>query len=98
MARSSTARRYTAEFKKDAVALLRSSGRPICVVAKELGVTDTSLGAWARNDPGTPKPGAGAQTQAEKEEDVRLRKRIRELETEIEILKRFTSYWVRTNN
>jgi len=43
-----TNRRYSDEFKADAVALLRRSGRPICEVARELGVTDTSLGTWAR--------------------------------------------------
>ena len=39
-----TQRRYTAQFKRDAVALWKASGRPIVEVAKELGVTDSSLG------------------------------------------------------
>jgi transposase len=47
MPKAASARRYTDEFKKDAVALLRSSGRPIREVAKQLGVSDTSLSAWA---------------------------------------------------
>jgi len=47
-AKRPTNRRYSDEFKADAVALLRRSGRPICEVARELGVTDTSLGTWAR--------------------------------------------------
>jgi hypothetical protein len=32
---------------------------------------------------------------SEREEELVLRRRIRELEQEIEILKRFTSYWVK---
>jgi transposase len=44
MAKATSARRYTDEFKKDAVALLRSSGRPIKEVAGQLGISDTSLG------------------------------------------------------
>ncbi|EQD33140.1 transposase IS3/IS911 family protein, partial [mine drainage metagenome] len=76
-----------------AVALLKSSGRPIVEVAKEIGVTDTTLGTWARE--ATKAATDGHMTDAEKEEAVRLRKRIRELETEIDILKRFTAYWVK---
>ena len=41
-------KRYSGEFKRDAVALLRSSGRPIAQVAKELGVSDVTLASWAR--------------------------------------------------
>ena len=33
--------------------------------------------------------------KAELEEQRRLRKRIKELEEEVEILKRFTAYWVK---
>lgn len=99
MAKRPTSRRYTEEFKRDAVALLRSSGRPIADVARELGVTDTSLGNWAReaakND--SPERRAAAEEAAvEAREAARLRKRVRELEDEIEILKRFTAYWVRS--
>lgn len=87
---SARSRRYTAEFKRDAVALYRSSGKTVTEVAKQLGVTDTSLGNWVRAD-GGPVDDSEAETAAE---NVALRRRIRELETEIEILKRFTAYWV----
>ena len=87
---SARSRRYSDEFKRDAVALYRSSGKTITEVAKQLGVTDTSLGNWVRAD---------AESVDEVEADaaaeaVVLRRRIRELETEIDILKRFTAYWV----
>jgi transposase len=96
MGRGATTRRYTPEFKRDAVALLRSSGRPIAEVARELGITDTSLGAWAREEAMMSNNGdMKQQTDSDKQEADRLRKRIRELETEIDILKRFTAYWVR---
>ncbi len=84
-------RRHSEEFKADAVALVRKSGRPVAQVAKELGVDDSTLSYWVRN--------ADAQLEdaekAELEEKRRLRKRIKELEEEIEILKRFTAYWVK---
>lgn len=39
--------------------------------------------------------GAPAEQVESAREEARLRKRIRELEEEIEILKRFTRYWVK---
>ena len=88
-----TTRRYSAEFKRDAVALYRSSGRSLREVSKELGITDMSLAAWVKE-----ADGSSDDDQRDKEtarEEAGLRKRIRELEDEIEILKRFTKYWVR---
>ena len=37
-------RRFTAEFKRDAVELVRTSGRPIAEIARELGVYDSRWG------------------------------------------------------
>ena len=42
--------RVTEEFKCDAVELVRSTGRPIAVVARELGIYDSTLGNWVRQD------------------------------------------------
>lgn len=91
MGKGSTTRRYSDEFKRDAVALFRSSGRPIKEVARELGISDTSLGTWVRQ---WEKTAPVEQVESAREE-ARLRKRVRELEEEIEILKRFTRYWVK---
>jgi transposase len=91
MGKGPSTRRYTDEFKRDAVALYRQSGRPIKDVARELGVSDTSLGNWVREA----KDHAPAEEVESAKEEARLRKRIRELEEEIEILKRFTRYWVK---
>ena len=38
--------RYPAEFKDEAVRLVIESGRPIAVVARELGIHDGTLGNW----------------------------------------------------
>jgi transposase len=92
MGKHRSPRRYSPEFKRDAVALLHSSGRPIKEVAMELGVSDTTLGAWSRAEANT-LPGS-EENKAQKIEATSLRKRIRELLQEIDILKRFTSYWV----
>lgn len=91
MAKSQSQRRYSDEFKRDAVAILRSSGRPVAEVSRELGVTDTSLGSWARAAAG----GTKAASEDDEAEERRLRKRVKELEDQLEILKRFTTYWVK---
>ncbi len=84
-------RPYSEEFKADAVALVRKSGRPVAQVAKELGVDDSTLSYWVRGYDNR----LDDADKAELEEQRRLRKRIKELEEEIEILKRFTAYWVK---
>lgn len=83
--------RYTDEFKSDAVALVRRSGRPISHVAKELGVDAGTLGDWVHQS----EVALSDDEKADLEEQRRLRKRIKELEDEVEILKRFTAYWVK---
>lgn len=90
-------RAYSAEFKRDAVALVTSSGRPVQRVAQELGVHGTSLGKWvhqARIDNGEAE---GLST----EDKARIRELEREnriLKMEREILKRAEAFWVRESN
>ena len=47
-------RRFSDEFKRDAVGIVRSSDRSIAEVARELGVYDSSLGNWVNR---TDQPG-----------------------------------------
>jgi transposase len=89
-------RRYSEEFKWDAVALWRRSGKSIAEVARELGVNDMSLGLWIKKiDEVSP---LSEQERADRAEAARLRKRIKELEEEVDILKRFTAYWVKDSD
>ncbi|MGW1192201.1 transposase [Streptomyces sp. NPDC002559] len=57
--KSSTRKRYTAEFKKDAVELVRSSGRTVTEVAREFGAAHLleAATASARRVPARPRPG-----------------------------------------
>lgn len=92
--------RYTPEFRRDSVALVLSSGRPIIEIARELGINHTTLGNWVRAErkkgglPATASPG----DDAEMEENKRLKRRVAELEKEREILKRATAFWVKESN
>ena len=93
-------KRYTPEFRRDAVALVVSSGRPIIEIARELGIHDTTLGNWVRAERGKKDLGGpDAKAEKEMEDEVRrLRKRVAELEKEREILKRATAFWVKESN
>lgn len=89
-------RTFTREFKAETVKLVLEEGRPIPQVAKDLGLTETSVRSWvsqAMIDSG--KGRAGALTTAEREELVRLRKEIREVTMEREILKKATAFFAK---
>jgi transposase len=94
-------RRFSPEFKRDAVSLARSSGRPIAEIARELGIGESNLGYWLAKDraerTGADPERFGAEV-AEAEEVKRLRRRVAELEVEREILKRATAFWVKESN
>ena len=95
MAQHNGSKRYPAEFKRDAVELVRSSpGRTVAEVAAELGVNAQSLRNWvgqAHIDAGG--GGGGALTTDEREELRRLRREVTELRKEKEILRKAAAYF-----
>ena len=86
--------RYPAEFRADAVALARSSGRPIAQVAKELGVNHETLRTGVRAAEAAERPEAVAES-AKDAELARLRKEVAELRLEREILRKAAAYFAR---
>ncbi|MDQ6945795.1 MAG: transposase [Actinomycetota bacterium] len=94
-------RKFSPEFKRDAVELVRSSGRPISDVARELGCGETSLSGWITKDRAAravENPQAYSAEVAESAEIKRLRRKVAELEVEREILKRSMVFWVKESN
>ncbi|MEV7525089.1 transposase [Streptomyces sp. NPDC091371] len=87
--------RYLEEFKRDAVELVRSSGRTVNSVAKELGVNSESLRQWVRRAESMARGGGDVLTPSEREELKRLRKQVRELELEKEILRKAAQYFAK---
>ena len=87
-------RQFTVEFKRDAVELVRSSGRPIAEIAHELGIYDSTLGNWVRQDP----IDRGEQDGLSSEERARLGELERDnarLRMERDLLKRTVAFWVK---
>jgi transposase len=94
--KSNMSKRYSPEFKGDAVALVQSSGRTVTEVARDLGVSAESLRGWvkqAKIDQGEGAPGALATV--EKEELRRLRRENREQQQTIEILKKGLAFFAK---
>ncbi len=88
---------YTREFKEEAVRLTASSGKPIAQVARELGISDTSIHQWRRELAQHGKeafPGNGHQTALE-EENRRLKRELERVQQEREILKKVLSIFSR---
>lgn len=89
-------KRYTAEFKRDAVELALSSDKTVTEVARDLGVSPEGLRGWvkqAKTDRGEGAP--GALTTAEKDELQRLRRENREQQQTIEILKKAAAFFAK---
>ncbi|MDX2565417.1 transposase [Streptomyces sp. TX20-6-3] len=92
-------KRYTAVFKRDAVALVDSTGRTVTEVARELGVSAESLRGWykrAKADRGEGRP--GELTTAEREELKRLRKLAAEQARTIEVLRKAAVFFAKESD
>jgi transposase len=87
-------RQFTAEFKRDAVELVRTSGCPIAEIARELGIYDSTLGNWVRQD----AIDRGEREGLSSDERARLHELEREnarLRMERDLLKRTVAFWVK---
>jgi transposase len=87
-------RQFTPEFKRDAVELVRTSGRPIAEIARELGIYDSTLGNWVRQD----AIDRGEREGLSSDEHARLHELEREnarLRMERDLLKRTVAFWVK---
>src|SRR5690348_13479077 len=81
---------YTTEFKREAVRWAQTSGKPIAQVARELGISDTSIYQWRKALAAHGEeafPGSGHQT-AQEEELRRLKRELEVTRQERDILKR----------
>lgn len=86
--------KYSEEFRRDAVELVRSSGRPVSQVARELGMSHETLRSWVKASRRNASAAEDASGEVDKDAELaRLRKRVAELETEKEILRKAAAYF-----
>jgi transposase len=84
---------YSKEFKEEAVRLVETSGKSITQIARELGISDSTIHNWRKELAEHGKeafPGKGHQTTLE-EENRRLKKELERVQQERDILKKVVS-------
>jgi len=90
-------RKYTAEFKREAVELVTKQGYTTAEVARNLGIRSNMLSRWRQEQLKAPQnafPGTGHQS-AEIAELNRLREENRQLWLEREILKKAAAFFAK---
>ncbi len=91
-------RSFSAEFKAEALKVVRESGKPVSAVARDLDLTESSLRNWVKQaevDAG--RGAAETLTTDDKEEIRRLRRELRTVTMEREILKKATAFFAKEN-
>ena len=91
-----TRRRYTDEFKAEAVRLVRDSARPVAQVARDLGIADHLLYRWRAEQQRAESQGRTRQSmRTEQEELARLRRENVTLKQERDFLKRAAAFFAK---
>jgi transposase len=86
---------FPPEYKAEVVELIRTTGKTVGQVAKELDLTETAVRQWVRQadlDAGRRSDGL---TTAERDELRRLRRENRDLREEREILRKAAVFFAR---
>jgi transposase len=91
-----TRRRFTDEFKSEAVRLTQESGRPVAQVARELGISDNVLYRWRTEQRQVDSQGRTRQAvRAGQEELIRLKRENETLRKERDFLRRAAAFFAR---
>ena len=89
--------KYPTEFRREAVALVKSSGRPVAEVARSLEIAEGTLWNWVKLDRESRERDADpeALSESERAELRRLRKDNAQLQIDAEILRKAAAYFAR---
>jgi transposase len=90
-------RRFSKEYKAEAVKLVLDEGKSVSQVARDLDLTASALGKWVSQERADRSNGKTGLTTAEREELKRLRKEVRVLRMEREILKKATAFFAKAS-
>jgi transposase len=89
-------KKYTQEFKEEAVKLITDHGYQITEAARNLGVNENMLGRWKREVEGGGEESAGLQGGTVIQAELnRLRKENKRLKMEREILKKAAVFFAK---
>ena len=91
-----TRRRYTAEYKEEAVKLVTEEGYSISQAARNLDINANLLARWKQDL--TRRPDEGELSASEKEELKQLRAEVLQLKLEKDILTKATAFFARESS
>ena len=86
---------YPEEFKREAIELVRLTGKSIRQVAKDLGISEVSLRNWVKQAAADAGERSGGLSSDEREELQRLRRENQTLRMEREILKKAAAFFAK---
>ena len=95
MTQRRTRRRFTREYKAQAVQRLIESGRPLADIAEELDVSPGQLSQWGNEQLAAGSAEALAQKKADEAEMLRLKREVKRLEDENLILRKAAAFFAR---
>jgi transposase len=90
-----TRRKFGKDFREGAVRLVRETGKPVARVARDLGISEGTLGSWVSAGRRRRDGGDGVLSEDERAELVRLRKENAGLTMERDVPKRSVALRVR---
>jgi transposase len=93
-------KKYTEEFKREALRLCETSDKPLLTIAKELGIAPSTLHEWKSHYSSSPVRRNAANKKTITEQDVEFIKAKREVERlkkENEILKKAAAYFAKAH-
>jgi transposase len=88
-------KRYTQEFKQEAVRLARSRGESVSAVARDLGLNPNMLSRWCRELEADGAKAFGGKGNARDEELARLRRELAQVKQERDFLKDAAAYFAK---
>ena len=95
MVEKRTRRRFTAEFKAQAVRRVLDGGKGLLEVATELGISPGQLSGWRNEHLAAGSAEALVRQRAEAAELQRLKRENKRLEEEVEILRKAAAFFAR---
>jgi len=93
----STRRKFTPEYKAEAVQFVTSSGQPVAEVARNLGIVEGTLGNWVAKARENGQVTESELSVSERAELQRLRKELQQVRMERDFLKKAAAFFASQN-
>ena len=88
-------RKYSSEYKQEAVHLVKQSDRPVSEIARNLGINDNLLRRWVKEANDSSQRSFPGHGKPRDEELARLKKELREVTQERDFLREAATYFAK---